>query len=258
MQAPLHQESMTRYFLEVAYKGSGFAGFQIQQNAKTIQGEIDKALTTLMRTPVVTTGSSRTDAGVHAYQNFLHLDIDIPLPENLLYKLNAILPRNIAVRALYPVPAGMHARFDALSRTYEYRIYTYKDPFLQDFGYYFPYVLNEATLHATALLILEYQDFTSFSKRNTQVKTFNCQIMESYWNKVGEQYHFHIKANRFLRGMVRGLVGTMLKTARNNMTIDDFKRLIDARNNRLTDFSAPPQGLFLKEVYYPTPFRTVE
>lgn len=241
---------MPRYFIEVAYKGTGFAGFQIQKNAITIQGEIDQALSVLLRIPICTTGSSRTDAGVHGCQNFLHLDTDAALPENLVYKLNAIMPRSIAVRAFYPVPPEKHARFDAVSRAYEYRIYTRKDPFMQEFGYYFPYTINEVALHASASLIREYVDFTSFSKRNTQVKTFNCNIMESHWLKAGEQYHYHIRANRFLRGMVRGLVGTMLKVARGKITFDELKAIMESRNNRETDFSAPPQGLFLKEVRY--------
>lgn len=242
---------MPRYFIEVAYKGTGFAGFQVQKNAITIQGEIDKALAILLKRPVSTTGSSRTDAGVHACQNYLHLDMAADMPEDLAYKLNAVLPRNIAVRSVFPVAAGRHARFDAVSRSYEYRIYTYKDPFLHEFGYYFPYTLDESTLHAAALRIMGYRDFKSFSKRRTQVKTFDCRIMQASWEREGRQYLFRISANRFLRGMVRGLVGTMLKIARGKMTLEELDALVAARDNRETVFAVPPQGLFLKEVTFP-------
>jgi tRNA pseudouridine38-40 synthase len=242
---------MSRYFLEVAYKGTHYAGFQIQDNAVTIQGEIDKALSLLLREPVKTTGSSRTDTGVHAYQNYLHFDSNQPLLPHLRYKLNAVLSPDIVIRAIYAVGEDAHARFGALSRSYLYRVYNAKDPFLRETGYYFPYPLEADVLHRTAAAILEYTDFTSFSKRNTQVKTFNCQIQHASWEKLPGQYLFHITANRFLRGMVRGLVGTMLKTARGRLDTADFRRIIEARINLETDFSAPPQGLFLMEVKYP-------
>lgn len=242
---------MPRYFLEVMYKGTGYAGFQTQQNAVSIQGDIDSALSILLKSAIRTTGSSRTDAGVHAMQNYVHFDTAAEITKDLVYKMNAILSPDIAIVRIYRSSADAHARFDAVSRSYLYRIYHFKDPFLRDAGYYFPYPLQESVLNETAGIMKEYTDFTSFSKRNTQVKTFQCRIMQARWEKVQGQYIFHITANRFLRGMVRGLVGTMLRTARGKMTVEDFRRIIAAKNNRLADFSVAPQGLFLTEIQYP-------
>lgn len=241
---------MARYFLEVAYKGTRYAGFQVQQNAVTIQGEIDHALSVLLKMPVKTTGSSRTDAGVHALQNYLHFDAESLLP-HLRYKLNAVLSPDIAILSIRVPAEDAHARFDATSRSYRYRIYTAKDPFLRETGYYFPYPLNDETLHAAARLVLANTDFTSFSKRNTQVKTFACQIAAAEWKTEPGQIIFEITANRFLRGMVRGLVGTMLKTARGRISLEEFREVLESPHNANTDFSAPPQGLFLVKVCYP-------
>lgn len=242
---------MARYFIETGYMGTRYAGFQVQHNAVTIQGTIDKALSVLLRNPVKTTGSSRTDAGVHAAQNFLHFDHDGQLMPHFCYKLNAILSPDIVVSGVRPVGAEAHARFDALSRSYRYRVYTAKDPFLRDRGYFFPYPVDEGVLEQTAGIIRAHSDFSSFSKRNTQVKTFQCQIQQAAWRREPGQLIFEIRANRFLRGMVRGLVATMLKTARGRMTLDEFTWLLGAKSNTGTDFSAPPQGLILMEVRYP-------
>lgn len=242
---------MPRFFLEVKYKGTGYAGFQTQQNAVTIQGDIDNALSLLLKTTIKTIGSSRTDAGVHALQNYVHFDFQEPLKPALIYKLNAVLSPKITVVSIYQVTGDAHARFDAVSRSYLYRVYHFKDPFLRESGYYFPYPLNENVLKETSGIIKSSIDFTSFSKRNTQVKTFQCRIIQAEWERVEEQYIFRITANRFLRGMVRGLVGTSLKAARGKMSVEDFRRIIEARDNRLADFSVAPQGLFLTEVQYP-------
>ncbi|MVT12360.1 tRNA pseudouridine(38-40) synthase TruA [Chitinophaga tropicalis] len=240
-----------RYFIEVAYKGAAFAGFQVQDNAKTVQSEIDHAISTLMRTSVVTTGSSRTDAGVHAMQNFLHFDMEQPLHPQFLYKVNAILPSDIVARHIYQVADDAHSRFAALGRSYEYTLYMKKDPFLQDRGYFFPYRLDIPLLQEAAGIIKEYQDFTTFSKRNTQVKTYNCAIKESYWVTGEERLVYNVTANRFLRGMVRGLVGTMLRVGRGKLSIEGFRQAIESRNCVNADFAVPPQGLFLMKVAYP-------
>lgn len=242
---------MPRYLLEIAYKGTRYAGFQVQHNAVTIQGEIDAALSLLLKTPLKTTGSSRTDAGVHAFRNYLHFDAPAPLHTNLRYQLNAVLSPDIAVTAIYAVADDFHARFDALSRTYEYRIYRSKDPFLRETGYYFPYPVREDCLDEMAAMILRHTDFISFSKRNTQVKTFNCRILHSSWERQAGRYIFHISANRFLRGMVRGLVATMIRIARGSGEAASFLEILEAPTNLGTDFSAPPQGLFLTDVKYP-------
>ncbi len=241
---------MPRYFLELSYKGTAYSGFQVQDNAPTIQSEVEKALQTLFRQTFELTGSSRTDAGVHANQNFFHFDAELALTAKHIYNLNALLPQDIAVKGIYQVPETAHSRFDAVAREYKYFIYNRKDPFRNDRAWLFPYPLDIKLLQEGARILMEYSDFTSFSKRNTQVKTFECCIEESEWYKEADTLIYHVKANRFLRGMVRGLVGTMLKLGREQITIDEFKQIIEAKDCSRADFSTPPQGLFLNRVYY--------
>ncbi len=243
---------MSRYFLEVAYKGDQHAGFQVQKNAKTIQGEINRSLEILLKQPVTTMGSSRTDAGVHARQNFLHIDLDQPVPPEWRYKINAILPSSIALKAIHPVKQNAHARFSATARAYQYVLYTTKDPFLKDFGYFFPYPLDLEKMQAAADLLLTHRNFKSFSKRNTQVKTFNCNIQEAVWRPYEDRIVFFITSNRFLRGMVRGLVATMLRVGRDQISLSELEQLLELQQCGAADFSAPPQGLFLEEVHYPS------
>lgn len=240
-----------RYFIEVAYRGTKFNGFQVQDNAQTVQSAIDHALSTLMREAIETTGSSRTDAGVHALQNFLHFDLEKPLHPQFIYKVNAILPPDILLRHVYGVADDAHSRFAALSRSYEYTIYMQKDPFLQDRGYFFPYKLDVDLLQEAAGILKEYQDFMTFSKRNTQVKTYICNIMESRWSADSARIVYNVTANRFLRGMVRGLVGTMLRVGRGKLSMQGFRDAIESRNCVNADFAVPPQGLFLMQVSYP-------
>ncbi|MGE7777744.1 tRNA pseudouridine(38-40) synthase TruA [Chitinophaga sp. NPDC101104] len=242
---------MARYFIEVAYMGARFSGFQVQENTLTVQSEIDHGISVLMRERVETTGSSRTDAGVHARQNFLHFDMEQPLHPQFVYKMNAILPPDIVVKGVYPVADELHSRFAATGRSYEYTLYTSKDPFLRDRGYFFPYRLNMDLLQEAAAVLMEYRDFTTFSKRNTQVKTFNCTIRESVWKQEGERIVYNVSANRFLRGMVRGMVGTMLRVGRERISLDAFRVAIESRDCTLADFAVPPQGLCLMEVQYP-------
>jgi tRNA pseudouridine38-40 synthase len=243
--------ALHRYFIEVSYKGTNYSGFQVQENAHTVQSVLDSSLSTLLRGPVVTTGSSRTDAGVHALQNFLHFDTELPLHPQFLYKINAILPQDIVLKAVYEVPLDAHSRFTALGRSYEYYLYTQKDPFMRDRGYYFPYKVDTGLLQEAADIVKDYTDFTTFSKRNTQVKTFICAIWESYWTVKGEQIVYNVSANRFLRGMVRGLVGTMLRVGRGRLSLDEFREVIESRDCTRADFAVPPQGLFLVKVDYP-------
>jgi len=242
---------MPRYFLEVSYKGTNYSGFQIQQNANSIQEEIQKAYQVLQKETISLTGSSRTDAGVHALQNFFHFDFDGEINPHFAYKMNAILPDDIVVEKLIPVKNSAHCRFDAISREYKYFIYRHKDPFLKDSAFYFPYKLNVELMQQAAVMIKAYTDFTSFSKRNTQVKTFNCCIMESNWGWEDECLVFYVKADRFLRGMVRALVATMLKIGRGKMTIAAFKNVIEEKDSSKASFATPAQGLFLMKVNYP-------
>lgn len=253
---------MPRYFLEVAYKGTNYSGFQIQENAVSIQQEVEKALRIFYRQPFELTTSSRTDTGVHALQNYFHFDYEGVIEDRVLYNLNAILPPDIVIKAAHPVPPDAHCRYDALSREYRYYLYRRKDPFLADRAWFYPYTLDRDRLHAAAALVPQYEDFTSFSKRSTQVKTFLCTVYESAWLETEDrQPHprpahtadlvYRVRANRFLRGMVRGLVGTMLLVGRGKLSVDDFAGVLQQRNNSLADFSAPGHGLFLHQVTYP-------
>jgi len=242
---------MPRYFLEVAYKGTNYSGFQVQKNANSIQAEVEKALNILHKQRVTLTGSSRTDAGVHALQNFFHFDFGGELAPHFIYKMNAILPNDIAVHKLIGVRSDAHCRFDALNRQYKYFIYRRKNPFLKDEAFYFPYKLNLEAMNEAAELIKEYHDFTSFSKRRTQAKTFVCSIVESEWHLEGDRLVFYVKADRFLRGMVRALVATMLKIGREKIAIDEFREIIEQKDSGRASFAVPAHGLFLMAVNYP-------
>jgi tRNA pseudouridine38-40 synthase len=242
---------MARFFLELSYLGTRYSGFQVQDNANTIQAEIEKALAVLLREKVACTGSSRTDAGVHAFQNYFHFDFDGTIPAGTIYRLNAILPMDIAVKSLWMMLPGAHCRFDAVGRRYQYVLYDRKDPFLEDRAWFYPYPLEASILHEAARQMLQTVDFTSFAKRNSQVKTFDCRISESVWERTEEGWIYRVQANRFLRGMVRGLVGTMLQAGRGNLNMEQFKAVIENKNNQEADFSAPGKGLYLAEVIYP-------
>lgn len=241
---------MQRYFIEVSYNGAAYAGFQIQQNARTVQSEVQKALAIFFKKEFVLTGSSRTDAGVHALQNFFHFDTDIAIPDKVMYNLNALLPRDIAIKNIIPVNADAHCRFDATSRAYRYYVYNQKNPFLTNSAFFFPYPTDLNILQAAADLIKEYEDFTSFSKRNTQVKNFRCKIEESAWTKEDNKLVYYVKGNRFLRGMVRGLAGTMLQVGRGKIDLTAFRSIIESRDCTNADFSVPGHGLFLCAVNY--------
>ncbi|HEY6061977.1 MAG TPA: tRNA pseudouridine(38-40) synthase TruA [Chitinophagaceae bacterium] len=242
---------MSRYFLEVAYKGTNYSGFQSQHNANTIQAELEKAFTILQKEKVILTGSSRTDTGVHALQNFFHFDFDRLLHSDFAYKMNAILPGDIVVKQIIPVAEEAHCRFDALSRDYKYYIYRHKNPFLTDIAFYYPYKLDIEILHEAAAIIKEYEDFTSFSKRNTQVKSFKCEMQESKWYWENECLVYYVKANRFLRGMVRALTATMLKAGRGKISLNQFREIIEAKDCCKASFAVPALGLFLISVAYP-------
>ena len=241
-----------RYFLEVAYKGTNYSGFQSQKNSNTIQAEIGKAFKILLKKELELTGSSRTDAGVHAYQNYFHFDFESELSNDLLYNLNAILPDDITIKNLLRVTDNAHCRFDAISREYKYYIYQRKNPFLVDKAFYFPYSLNIDSMQEAATMIKEYSDFTSYSKRNTQVKSFLCEIQESHWLSENDCIVYQVKSNRFLRGMVRALTATMLKLGRGKMDLIAFRNIIEAKDCTLANFAVPAQGLFLIEVKYPS------
>jgi tRNA pseudouridine38-40 synthase len=231
------------------YDGTKFNGSQIQGEQPTVQLELNKALSTLFRSTLSTYGASRTDEGVHALSNFYHFDAEA-FDFDLVYKCNAILPESLSVKKLYKAADDFNARFDAISRRYRYRIYAKKNPFLANRAFHFPYKLNHDILNETAAIIKEYEHFESFSKRNSQSKTFICKIKDSHWEQHGEELHYVVEANRFLRGMVRGLVGTQVYIARGKGTIADFRKIIEAKDCTEAYFDVPGHGLYLEEITY--------
>ena len=255
---------MPRYFIEVSYKGTRYSGFQVQQNANTIQSELEKALEIFFRKIFTLTGSSRTDAGVHALQNYFHFDSHEELfnsPDNnfenkktfkrALYSLNSILPEDIVIHKIEKVNDSAHSRYDAVSRQYKYQIYQSKNPFHKDIAYYYPYSIDIRKLQAAAEIIVNTSDFTSFSKRKTQVNNFICSIHKSDWIIENDLIIYSVVGNRFLRGMVRGLVGTMLQAATGKISLQQLNEIIESKDCARADFSVPPQGLFLVAIMYP-------
>ncbi len=243
---------MNRFFIELAYMGTAYAGFQKQQNANSIQAEMEKALEIYFRKKIELTGSSRTDAGVHALQNYFHTDTDIPETElsKSVYHINAILPDDIVMKSVKHVNHDAHCRFDAISRTYHYTLYLKKDPFMKDRGFFYPYKLDLDVLNAAASIVKASADFEVFAKKNSQVHTFNCNILKSEWMADQEKLIYLVEGNRFLRGMVRGLTGTMLKVGRGRMSLQEFEHLFISKISSKVDFSVPAQGLTLKKVKF--------
>jgi tRNA pseudouridine38-40 synthase len=239
---------MPRYFLELAYKGTRYSGFQKQENANTIQAEVEKAFRILQGQSVNLVGSSRTDAGVHALQNYFHFDYDELHPQ-FLYKMNAILPDEIVLKQIHTVPVDAHARFGATSRRYEYRIYQSKNPFLQEFALYYPFKIDFELMKEAAEMVKQHNDFFAFCKTNTQVKNFNSTICISEWLKKDDLVIYTIEANRFLRGMVRLLTASMLQVGRKKLSINDFENLLSSHQK--CGHSIPSQGLFLTQVKFP-------
>ncbi len=243
---------MGRYFLEVMYDGGAFHGSQIQNDTPTVQLAINQALSTLLRQEVETVGASRTDEGVHALCSYYHFDINEALAPNFVYRVNAILPPTISLLAVYqPHDDEMNARFAAERRRYRYKIHTYKNPFLNNRSLFYPFKIDVETLNKTAAIIKEHTDFETFSKRNTQTYTYNCSIFESYWEFFDNELHYVVEANRFLRGMVRGLVGTQLQVARGRHTIEEFRKIIESKDCNQADFSVAGHGLYLEHIQYP-------
>jgi tRNA pseudouridine38-40 synthase len=247
---------MARFFIEVGYNGTDLCGFQIQDGQETVQSVVSAALQTVIKEPIALTGSSRTDSGVHAKQNFFHFDTEQIISTKHIYSLNAILPPTVVIHHIYAVPPQAHARFDALSRTYTYTVTTKKDPFLMDKAWHFPFPVSLETLQAMALELPLHQDFGAFSKKNAGNKTNICAIEISNWQTISpSSFTYTVRANRFLRGMVRGLVGTMLRIARQTPSkeaaVEAFKSVILSKDPSLCDFSTPAQGLVLETVAYP-------
>lgn len=244
---------MKRYFIYLAYNGEQYFGWQTQPNGPTVQETIEKGLSTLLRTKIDIQGAGRTDSGVHARKMIAHFDCevdDLNLDE-LTFKLNGYLPQDITIYKIVQVKDKAHARFDALSRTYRYYVTTAKDPFLHKLKLRVPTHLDLDAMNACAKVLFDYIDFTSFSKLHTDVKTNNCTIMYAEWENLGSDYVFTIKANRFLRNMVRSIVGTMLMVGRGKIGIDDVREIIEAKDRSRAGTSAPAHALFLEDVEYP-------
>jgi tRNA pseudouridine38-40 synthase len=243
---------MPRFFIEVAYRGTNYSGFQIQQNSNTIQAEVEKAFKTIFSysPPVRLTGSSRTDAGVHALQNYFHFDFEDELNQKTLYQLNAVLPADIVVKNIHPMHAHAHCRFDAINRAYQYRICREKNPFHKGLTLYYPYKLNLDLLSQAALIVQSQTNFSSYTKTKTQVSNFNCSISKSLWTYKGDLLLYNVVANRFLRGMVRLITAAMLQVARGKISIVQFQTSFQ-KGSAPIKYSAPAEGLFLQAVTYP-------
>ena len=240
-----------RYFIELSYKGTNYHGWQIQPDASSVQEEITKALATILQEKILLVGAGRTDAGVHASQMFAHVDTVKKLSNNYVHKLNAILPNDIVIKSIKEVSDDTHARFDAVSRTYEYKILLGRDPFLlETFWQLHQKNLQIEKMNEAANLLFKYEDFESFSKVKTDVNTFNCTIMKAVWTLEDKHLIFHIKANRFLRNMVRAVVGTLLEVGLGKKTVEDFRKIIESKKRSEAGLSVPAKGLFLTEVCY--------
>ena len=241
-----------RYFLELAYRGTHYHGWQRQPNGLSIQEVLETALTTVLREPVAIVGSGRTDAGVHAGQQFAHFDAHRPLPLNLLRSVNSLIPGDVAVYDCFPVRVDDHARFMALSRRYQYQISCRKDPFRDGLAYVFTLPLDVERMNEAADRLRHHLDFESFSRVKTDANTFNCRIDVAYWEQdLNGDLTFHIRADRFLRGMVRAIVGTLLAVGQGRLSVAEFGRIIETRDRRRAGRSAPADGLSLVEVSYP-------
>lgn len=241
-----------RYFITFSYDGTAYHGWQIQPHSVTVQEELQKALSTLMRKPMEVVGAGRTDTGVHARKMIAHFDHDEVLDcPQLVYKLNKLLPRDIAVQHVEPVADDMHARFSAKSRTYHYYVHLDKNPFLRSYSWQVYGYPDFELMNRAARVLMEYKDFTSFSKVNTDTKTNDCTITEARWDRVGEdQWRFTVTANRFLRNMVRAIVGTLMEVGRGRMTIEQLRSVIEAKDRCRAGDSVPGNALFLVEVLY--------
>ncbi len=248
-----------RYFAELSYKGTHYFGWQRQAAQLSVQQVIEESLYTALRLPIQVTGCGRTDTGVHARQYFLHFDMDQKLPEGFLRRINRLLPDDIAIHRFLPVSVEAHARYDATQRSYTYHLVCHKAPFKIETAYHFPFckTLNIKELQKAAQLLLDYEDFYPFCKSNSDVQHTRCDLADCRWaiNEEQETMDFHISANRFLRGMVRLVVGMCLNVGLGKTKIEAVQRALEKRERLPQSWSVPPQGLFLQKVTYGTLFK---
>lgn len=254
-----------RYFIELSYDGTAYCGWQVQPNGESVQGVLQRALSLLLRQETAVTGAGRTDAGVHAAMMVAHFDVEVPLPsppvreggkqqsalDFLVYRLNGILPNDISIHKIYPVADDAHARFSAVARTYYYYVHTRKSPFLRDRSWRLVFNPDFDAMNRAAATLLEYEDFTSFSKVNTDTKTNICHVRKAQWVQLSAyEWRFEITADRFLRNMVRAIVGTLMEVGRGKLTLEGFREVIEQKDRSVAGDSVPARGLFLQEVEY--------
>ena len=241
-----------RYFIELAYKGTHYHGWQVQPGAISVQETLTKALSLLLKTDIAIVGAGRTDSGVHAKQMFAHFDFETEIDASqLVHKLNSFLPKDIVVFNILKVVDEAHARFDATKRTYEYHIHTIKNVFENDGSYQFQLPLDVNKMNEACQILFNHSDFECFSKVNTDVRTFNCAIFEAHWKQDGNKLVFTIVADRFLRNMVRAIVGTMINIGTGKISLGDFEKIIDSKDRSQAGFSVPAEGLYLTKIEYP-------
>jgi len=248
-----------RYFITLSYDGTRYHGWQIQPNGISVQGELQRGLSLILRRDILLTGAGRTDAGVHAHMMVAHFDVDSEHSDEhslidcrqLAYKLNRLLPNDIAIQKIEPVADDMHARFSATSRTYYYYLHTHKSPFLRHYSCELHYDLDFGLMNQAAQLLLGYDDFGAFCKSHTDVKTTICKVTKAEWRQLdSHQWLFEITANRFLRNMVRAVVGTLVEVGRKRLTISDFQRVVEGKRRSDAGESMPANALFLERIEY--------
>jgi tRNA pseudouridine38-40 synthase len=254
-------KNLLRYFIKLAYNGTHYHGWQYQPNASSVQESLNKAFSIILNSEINVMGAGRTDTGVHAKEMYAHFDFQTPFDiPSTIHKLNSFLPKDIVLYDIIPLHDDAHCRFDATKRTYEYHINTYKDVFIHDQSWYFHQKLDLDLMNEAAAILLKHTDFQSFSKVNTDVNTFDCTIFEAYWTRGGSEQSgakqknntiiFTISANRFLRNMVRSIVGTLINIGIHKITLSDFEKIIESKNREKAGFSVPAHGLYLTKIEY--------
>ncbi len=241
-----------RYFITLSYDGTRFHGWQVQPNGISVQGELQKALSLILREEIAITGAGRTDAGVHASMMIAHFDTVKEFDcQQLCYKLNSLLPQDIAIQRIEPVDEDLHARFSATSRTYHYFIHTYKSPFLRHYSCEMHYELDFKKMNEAAMILMEYEDFGAFCKSHSDVNTTLCKVTHAEWKELKDgEWRFEISANRFLRNMVRAVVGTLVEVGRGRLSLDDFRHVIEGKRRTEAGESMPGNALFLVDIKY--------
>lgn len=254
MSETTNKDQPYRYFIDLSYDGGNFLGWQVQPKGRTVQGELIERLSTFFRDEIYVVGAGRTDAGVHASHMTAHFDLssEIKSTKDAVYKLNRFLDADIGLKRIYRVRKEAHSRFDAIERGYVYRLSRVKNPFSVGYAWQFERQLDFAKMNEAASTLLEYSDFAAFCKADTDVKTTLCDVREARWEQLGHEWVFHIKADRFLRNMVRAIVGTLVAVGEGKISVEEFRKIIESENRRNAGSSAPGEGLYLSEVAYPS------